>query len=316
MKLVPLSASGLAVAATLLLAGCGGAPRAVRFSYEEPAVCEIPPSVNRLAVAEFQGSPPGEGWGRLVSQRLAEAMRRAALPHRVQVLPPQAAEAASRPAEGRAVIVDTPSAVAWGKAIGVDAVAYGAVVVAWPGSSRTGRSATGPAGGPAAIPSCQVTVNLVIDEVRGGRTIASLVVSQRYPPQDEARAVPSPAAPSAEAVVEELVAQCVDRLVGRLCPQTVWVNAQLQFGRTRLVLDGNRLARAGQYAAALDCYLQAIKLSPGDDGAVFNAGLMCEAMGRLDEAAEFYERPPAMRPGEHTDQAQKRLDQRRATAQK
>ena len=331
MKLVLPSTCRLAVIAASLLAGCGGAPRAVKFSYQEPPVCEIPASVSRLAVAEFQGSPPGEDWGREVSQRLAEALERATLPHRVQIIGHEAAEAASRPAAGRAVIVDTPSAVAWGKAIGVDAVAYGMVSVTWPGSPATGRAATRPvrgqvearscpsarSGQPEHVEGCLVTVNLVIDEVRAGRTIASMSAAQRYPPQDGAPAAePRAAAPSGEALAAELVAQCVDRLVGRLCPQTVWVNARLQVGRTRLVLDGNRLARAGRYPAALDYYLRAIALSPGDDGAVFNAGLMCEALGRLEEAEEFYDRSAVMRPGEHTDQARRRLDRRRTAGRK
>jgi hypothetical protein len=262
-----------------------------------------------LAVAEFRQAG-GEGWGGEVTERLAEAMEHAKLTHRVQIIQTEGAKAASQPAVGP-VIVDTPSAVAWGKDVGADAVAYGAVVVVSSQQAPAAHASTRPAGrAQTETVSCQVTVNLVIDDVRAGRTIASLVVSQRYPPPHGAGASGA-AALSAEAVVEELIAQCVDRLVARLCPQTVWVNGQLQFGRTRLVLDGNGLARAGQFEKALDRYLRAAELSGGDDGAVFNAGLMYEAMGQLDTAREFYQRAAAMRPGEHIDQALRRLDERR-----
>jgi hypothetical protein len=281
----------------------------VRFSYEEPPVCEIPPSVGTLAVAEFRQAG-GEGWGGEVTQRLTEALQRAKLPHRVGIIQTQGLKAASHPAAGP-VIVDTPSAVAWGKAVGADAVAYGTVVVVSSGQTPPARASTRPAGRvQTEVLSCQVTVSLVIDEVPAGRTVASMAVSQRYPSQGAGS--PGPAAPSADAVVEELISQCIDRLVGRLCPQTVWVNERLQFGRTRLVLDGNGLARAGRFEKALDCYLRAAELSSGDDGAVFNAALMYEALDQLATAREFYERAAAMRPGEHTDQALRRLDERRA----
>jgi hypothetical protein len=305
MKRTKSSAVSVLLGCLLAAAGCGGSVRAVRFSYEEPAVCELPASISTLAVAEFRQAG-GEGWGGVVSQGIAEALKRATLPHRVRIVQTQVGKAASKPAVPGPVIVDTPSAVAWGKAVGADAVAYGTVAVIGSGE----RAGAKPTGGQVA---CQVVVNLVIDDVRSGRTVASLSVSQRYPPpQTAAPPGSAPAAPAAEAVVEELIAQCVDRLVKRLCPQTVWVNEQLQFGRTRLVLDGNHLARAGQYEQAMDCYLRAIELSSGDDGAVFNAAVMCEALGRLDEAQKLYERAAAMRPGEHTDQALKRLNERRA----
>ncbi len=293
------------VACLTLAAGCGGTTRAVRFSYQEPPVCQIPASVGSVAVAEFRAAG-GEGWGGEVSRRLAEALERAELPHRVQVLGAQAGT--TQPAGIAPVVVDTPSAVAWGKAIGADAVAYGAIHVVWPGSQPSAKAL---GGAQVQGESCLVTVRMVIDEVRTGQTVASMSVSQRYPPQEGAPAAEA-AAPAADALVEELIGRCVDELVARLCPETVWVNERLQFGRTRLVLDGNRLARGGKYASALDCYRQAIELSPGDDGAVFNAGLMCEALGRLEEAAEFYERAAVMRGDEHTDQALRRLDERRA----
>jgi hypothetical protein len=292
-----------------LLGGCGGAGvRTVKFSYQEPPVCEIPDSVGTLAVAEFRQAG-GEGWGGVVTQRLAEALRRAELPHRVRIIQGPVGKAASRPAVGP-VIVDTPSAVAWGESVGADAVAYGAVVVVSSNPSLPEQPSGRPTGPiQSEMWSCQVTVSLVIDEVQAGRTAASLTVSQRYPPP-HGEAPAGPAAPSEEAVVSELVSQCVDRLVGQLCPRTVWVNEQLQFGRTRLVLDGNVLARAGQFEKALDCYLRGMDLSSGDDGAVFNAGLMYEALGQLATAREFYERAAAMRPGEYIDQALRRLDRR------
>jgi tetratricopeptide (TPR) repeat protein len=269
----------------------------VSFQYTEAPGCEIPDSVARLAVAEFsaEGPPEGEGWGVLVAHQLAEAIDKAELPHRLKILGPQAAGAPTQPAGARLVVTDTASAAAFGESAGADAVAYGTVAVTW---AEGPKDADAPAG------QCIVTVRFVIDDVQAGRTLAAATFSRRYPPDD------SRSSTAGREVVEELLAQCVDQFVAWLCPQRVTVNERLQVGRTRLVLDGNRLARAKQFAQALDCYLAGMKESPGDDGTVFNAGLMYEAMGQLDKAGEFYDQAALMRPSEQIDQARKRLQER------
>lgn len=321
MKCKWLSAIRAALLVCVAAGGCGGTTRAVRFSYEEPPACELPASVGNLVVAEFRATSNGEDWGRVVSRRLAEALVRAELPHQVRIIDSEATGetrgADSQPVGRGRTVVDTSAAVAFGKAVGADAVVYGTISVAGPGQGTSaGRTTQQARGGPGTADgqACAVTVRFVIDEVAGARTLGSLSLCRRYDPHDGASAglLPGAALPTGEAVVEELIAQCVDGLVAWLCPQKVWVNAQLQVGRTRLVLDGNRLARGEEYAKALDLYLQGVKGSPGDDGAVFNAGLMYEALGQLDKAAEYYDRAAAMRPGEHTDQARRRLDERRS----
>jgi tetratricopeptide (TPR) repeat protein len=247
-------------------------------------------------VAEFQGPPDSDNWGKIVAQRLAEAMDKAQLPHRLKILSPQFAGAPTQPAARRIVVTDTASAAEFGKSIGADAVAYGTVAVTW---------ADWPKDSDAQVGQCVVTVRFVIDDIQAGRTLAAAAFSRRYPPDDSRT---SPAA--GREVVEELLAQCVDRFVAWLCPQGIAVNERLQVGRTRTVLDGNRLARAGKFAQALDCYLSAMDESPGDDGAVFNAGLMYEALGQLDKARQFYDQAALMRPGDQVDQARKRLQER------
>ncbi len=305
MKVASISVSGLLFIVALASAGCGGASRAVSFHYTEAPGCEIPDSVTSLAVVEFQGPPDSEGWGNIVAQRLAEALEKAELPHRLKILAPQAAGPATQPAARRLIVTDTTSAAALGESIGADAVAYGTVAVTWAEWPKDADAADRPGPPDAQVGQCAVTVRFVIDDVKAGRTLAAAAFTHRYP-SDGSR----PSAAASREMVEELLAQCVDRFVAWLCPQTISVNERLQVGRTRLVLDGNRLARAGEFPKALECYLAAVEESPGDDGPVFNAGLMYEAMGQLEKAREFYDQAALMRPSEQVDQARRRLQER------
>jgi tetratricopeptide (TPR) repeat protein len=275
----------------------------VNFQYTPPPSGQIPDSVTSLAVAEFAGPADDQSWGKIVADRLTEALEKAKLPHPVRIIGPQETKAASQPFSARAraragaeaAVVDTASAVEYGKRLGADAVVYGTVSVVW----------AGPLHQPEAT-QCDVTVRFVIDDVKTASTLAALSFSSRYPPEG---APPSPAGAAAPEAVE-LIAQCVNRFIAWLSPQTVSVTEHLQFGRTQLVLEGNHLARQGQYSEALGCYLRGMEESPGDDGAVFNAGLMYEAMGQFDKARQFYDRAALMHPSEQVDQARRRIQGR------
>jgi tetratricopeptide (TPR) repeat protein len=273
----------------------------MKFQYTEPPSGAIPASVTSLAVAEFAGPVDDQGWGKIVADRLTKALEKAKLPHPVRIIGPGAAKATSQPFSARARagagVVDTDSAVAYGKNLGADAVVYGTVSVLWAGPLHQAQAT-----------QCDVTVRFVIDDVKTASTLAALSFSSRYPAEG---APPSPLGAAAPEAVE-LIAQCVDRFIAWLSPQTVPVSEHLQVGRTRLVLDGNRLARAGEYTEALGYYLRGMEESPGDDGAVFNAGLMYEAMGELDKARQFYDRAALMRPSEQVDQARQRIQERQS----
>ena len=271
--------------------GCRGAT-AVKFQYHQPPACELPASVTSLAVADLAEAPGSQGWGRTAAQRLAEGLGRAEHLKRLRIV-----GAASQPAPQAVPVADTTSAVRWGRASGVDAVAYGAVSITFTGQpgSADGRA--------------DVTVSFVIDDVKTARTLAAASFSRRYPQEGQTPVARADLA-SGDALGMELIDQCVDSFLAWLGPQTVSVSDRLQVGRTRRVLEGNTHARAGRYAQALDCYLAAMRESPGDDGAVFNAGLMHEALGQLGQARVFYDRAARMRPNDQYDQARRRLGAR------
>ena len=77
-----------------------------------------------------------------------------------------------------------------------------------------------------------------------------------------------------------LIAECVGRFVAKISPHSVTVTEKMEMGASKIVETGNKLARAGDYPEALECYKRALRDHPNDDGALFNAGMVCEAMGR------------------------------------
>jgi predicted TPR repeat methyltransferase len=85
------------------------------------------------------------------------------------------------------------------------------------------------------------------------------------------------------------------------------VRERLAKGKSDAVDTGNKLAEASDYKGALEVYLQAIKEKPDDHGAMFNAGLMCEAAGDLKQAQDYYDRAFRLKPEEQYIRARQRV---------
>ena len=92
-----------------------------------------------------------------------------------------------------------------------------------------------------------------------------------------------------------------------ISPHEVVVPVQLAKGKSKLVGTGNKLAVAGDYREALDCYVGAMAENPEDHGAVFNAGVMHEALGQFKQAESYYDRARKMEPKEQYIFARRRV---------
>jgi len=92
-----------------------------------------------------------------------------------------------------------------------------------------------------------------------------------------------------------------------ISPHEVVVPEKLAKGKSELVDTGNKLAVAREYTDALDYYVSAIEANPGDHGAVFNAGVMHEAMGQLKKAEGYYDRARKIEPKEQYIFARRRV---------
>lgn len=252
------------------LAGCGGQVRRIEFYQTRPASVELPAGVRRLSVGQFAASRNAAmPWGKVAAALLEGEL----------------VEAAG--SLGRYEIVRRGQA----GAIRADALIGGLIEV-----RQSARSVVGPAGpdGPAETPAhrhfvCEVIAEFAIDGP-AGQTMAAVRVSRSYD-SATSRGRPAPQTEGeTQGVIAELIGGCVRSFVAGLLGERTGVVETLAEGTSAAVAAGNRLAAAGKYEQALGRFLEALGEDPDDEAALFNAGLMHEALGRLGPAERCYQR--------------------------
>jgi len=82
----------------------------------------------------------------------------------------------------------------------------------------------------------------------------------------------------------------VDEFLSRLFPPEGLVECQLMECKGGNCRRGNEAARKGDYAAALEWFVRAADERLGDDGALYNAAVMSEALDRYRLAEQYYRR--------------------------
>jgi tetratricopeptide (TPR) repeat protein len=121
--------------------------------------------------------------------------------------------------------------------------------------------------------------------------------------------------PPNDQLISHLIDQCVREFIMKISPHEYTVREELCGGKSDFIKRGNMLAKACEYAEALEAYEQAIEAAPQDHGAMFNAGVVCEAMGKLDQADEYYTRAFNIKPEEDYVMARRRVRQESANGQ-
>jgi len=61
-------------------------------------------------------------------------------------------------------------------------------------------------------------------------------------------------------------------------------------GYSKYDREGRDLARQGDYTEALEKFRQAIDAKPYDHAALYNAGLVCEALSNYENGMQYYRR--------------------------
>jgi tetratricopeptide (TPR) repeat protein len=87
-----------------------------------------------------------------------------------------------------------------------------------------------------------------------------------------------------------LLRELTDTFVARLYGHKQSLNVTLARGAGKFDEQGREAAARGDYAAALAFFRQAIDARPHNHGSLFNAGLMCEALGQYPQAQRYYQR--------------------------
>ena len=284
--------------------GCARGPTTLEIRYTNPAQYAPGPSVRRLTLVPLvERSSPDGVWAARATARIRTALLAAG---KTSGFPAIVAKAVGH---DPAPPADAAAARAVGKAAGADAVIHGTIEIVT--RTRSGSAKNSSSGGGVrqhVRHECRVNLHCVITDVDTGGT-TSLVISEEHPKPAGGPGAATQAAgqPPLKTLIARLVDQCADGLVRRIVSRRVVVAVQLAPGQHRMVGKGNVRAAAGQLDEALECYRLAILKDPRDHGAIFNAGVIHEARGRLGKAAEMYGRAVEIQASNQYVQARRRV---------
>ena len=90
--------------------------------------------------------------------------------------------------------------------------------------------------------------------------------------------------------VRSVLSGWVDNIVNRLWPPERETRTQLARGKSRYDLQGRTWVKQGEHRKALAAFLQSIDDRPSDHASLYNAGLVCEALGDYRRALGFHHR--------------------------
>jgi len=306
----------------LLGAGCRP-EKTIEIHYQRAAQYEISPKIRRLGIAEFGGqTAQDKQWGHIASDRLAAELDAHNRKYdRYELVDRKRLKALLDERDLQIAISDGASASQAGKLANVDAMIYGSVKVT-ARDERASRKTFDPLARRLKTVYytrryCLTAVNFTMDDIRTGKSLASVSATREY---DSERDKNSGAAgigkalgfaggelPPTDQIVSQLIDDCVAEFLAKISPHEVAAREKLRGGNSKIVDTGNKLAVAGDHAEALECYQAAIQQDPSDHEAVFNAGVMYEAMGNLAKAEEMYTKAFKIEPREQYVLARKRV---------
>jgi len=302
--------------------GCGP-EKTVEIRYQRQPQYEVSPRIKRLGIAQFGGKTATDRkWGDVASDRLAAALDEYNRKFkRYELVDRKRLKAILDERDLQLMISDGASATQAGKLANVDAMIYGSVSVN-ARDERAHRAAFDPLRrGMKTVYYTKryvlTAVTFTMDDIKTGKQIVTVSTTREYDSEkdDESGGAKVGKAlgfgggdlPPTDQLVSHLIDECVQEFLSKISPHEVVVTEKLQKGKRKAVDTGNKLAAAGDYAEALECYRQAIRTHPDDHGAVFNAGVMYEAQADLKQAEAHYDKAFKMEPEEQYVLARKRV---------
>lgn len=302
MKRTTVLVSLALAAAAPLLAGCFESDITITLSYDAPAQVPIPERVKKLAVTRFTGANVmDQRWADIVADKLSSELAKLGQQyHRYDLV--DRAHLAAVLKEQDLKIMSSDQAVSAGKLAQVQALLFGNVRVQGRDEkrsrpqydilSRTTKTVY------YTYRYVLVSVNLTMTDIDTSKAIYSDTIPKEF---DSDKAGDSWSRtlrtmglgdnnpPPLDGTINEMVDAAVQEFVRKISPHAVSFKETLDPGG-ETVTTGNKLAKAGDHKGALDTYKAAMQEKPDDAGAVFNAGVMNEALKNFAEADALYDK--------------------------
>lgn len=90
--------------------------------------------------------------------------------------------------------------------------------------------------------------------------------------------------------IRVILCRFVDSYLTEIFPDSSTLSSRLIKGWTKYDRQGRKLAGRNDYAGALVWFRKAIDARPDDHAALYNAGVMCEALADYNRAGQYYRR--------------------------
>jgi tetratricopeptide (TPR) repeat protein len=288
----------LVSACSLVFIGCGEKTE-ITFTYDRPAQYDIPPKVRRIAIVEFGGKEGTEKkWGEIASDVLSSALDEYNKKfHRYQLVDRKRSAAIMDERDFQMSVVDTDSAVKFGKIAKVDAMIYGTVYVTQSEKVEETKIPI-PSGYSVRFETVKSTrylstaaITFTMDDVQTSKTICAVTVTRKYDSKDkEDKDEHKKDKGHLAAITQRLIEQCVEEFLQKISPHEETVTIRLEKGKSKAVKNGNNFAKEGEYNDAITMYKAGLSEKPDDYGAMFNIGVCHEALGELTEAHKWYDK--------------------------
>ena len=297
MKTLRLLIATPILASILTALGCSPEPPTISLRYSRDAEYSIPAGIKVLAIAPFYGESEGDArWAGIASGKLASALDEAGRHQRRYDMVDRKRLKEIMDEHDMKIVSGKAAAAQLGKLVGADALVYGTVNVAT--EKRATQHLVGGAYHADLFAMVSITFNMV--NVNETTTVTSVSIKREYdsskaPGDDMGKklrkmAIGADALP-AEVALDNLATECVQRFVAKIAPHEVTVTVALEKGEQEEQVDaGNKLAKSGEHAAAMEYYERAIAEDAEDYGAIFNLGVMYEAQRKFSEAARMYKK--------------------------
>ncbi|HUS47445.1 MAG TPA: CsgG/HfaB family protein [Phycisphaerae bacterium] len=302
-----------------LVGGCGEKGSVVSLTYDRPAKFKIPAKVKRLAVAEFAGKTRrDERWGVVAADKLCAELAKANREfNRYELVDRRNLGKILTEQDIR--IMNSEQAVKAGKLADVQAMIYGQVTVNVT-DERLSRSYFDPFSRSMKKKDytkryCLVAVNLTMDDIDTAKTFHTFTLTKEFDSDKDKEGsslggvlgFSSDDPPPADQTVNQMLDLVVQQFVREISPHKVVVSVKLGNGKSEAVKTGNKLAKAGDYAEALEMYQAAMSERPDDDGAAFNAGVMYEALCDFSNAEKNYSKAISLKAKDEYIEARQRV---------
>jgi len=118
------------------------------------------------------------------------------------------------------------------------------------------------------------------------------------------------AAQNSPILIRPILVNAADIFLSEIFPSRPPITVRMANGRTKYDRQGRNLAVSGDLNGALKLFRQALDNRPNNHATLYNAGLICEALGRHDQARRYYLRAHGLADKPEYKRAFDRINQR------